>query len=321
MDEFRLAILAPQTAKGDHIALHTSLTQAVAWLGQAWRLTKPADADFIFMLAASTKSLSTLQTLQRSYPIEKLIVASSIPIDMPQIKWHLAFSKQQNCPTILAIVNLLSRIQEHFLGLKPSGNDSFFEPTQHLAGLIGQCQQDGIARVCTLDNTSKIILNPKESTYYFSGDWEQLIPLALADIKAIKVSEASENELADETESINFGSRLSEYANFGDVEILPKMGVRESPKGNLQDLLWFSTLVAARGRTLNAYSASDKMILKTMPDILQLDYFSHEYQNLAALLIAKPISIIDAGTITGHSVFSTINFCNAGMMLKIIETI
>ena len=231
MDEFRLAILAAQTAEGGYIALRNNLSLAIDWLGKDWQLTKASNANLIFMLASSAKSLATLQTLQRSYPIDRLIVASCMPVDMPQIKWHLPFSKQQHCPSVLSIVNVLSKFREHIQGINSASSVDFFEPLQHLTGIIEQCQRDGISRSCSLGDNFKIILVPNEASYYFIGEWEQLIPIALADITEIKVTEVSENELPELTESIKFGSRLSEYANFHDTEFLLQMGVKTIAKG------------------------------------------------------------------------------------------
>lgn len=319
MNNFRLAILAAQTANGEYFALQTNLNQAITWLSNTWQLTKPAEANFIFMPLTSTKSLKTLQTLQNSYPIERIIVATSIQIQLPQIKWLLPFSKTQTCPTVLSLVNLLSRIREHFQNQKPGYLDQVFEPMQYLPGIIEQCKQDGTARLCSLDSAVRIILAPKESAYYFAGHLEQLIPLACALNTVIKVESVSEHELADTTGLLNFGSRFNDHAHLDDVKILPGIGVKRSTQGSLSDLLWLSVLIASCGRRLSSYNLNEKIFLLEIPDILLSDYFCVEYNKLSEIFISKPTSVIEASTAAHRSLFDTINFCNACTVLNMTE--
>lgn len=319
MNDFRLAILAARSATGEYAALENNLSQAIAWMGNFWQLTKPAEANFIFMLISSAKTLKTLQILQGGFPAERIIVATSVAVELPHIKWLLPFPKTQRCPTVLSIVNLLSRIWEHYPDNKPNYVGDVFEPTLYLPGIIEQSKEDGVARICPLDSGVNVVLAPKESAYYFAGDVEQLMAFAGREKTSIKVIDATEQELAECAGLIKFGSRLNDYANFGDADILPQMGVKQSAKGNLSDLIWLSVLVASRGRTLSSYDTDDKVILLDMPDILLMDYFSVEYKKLSEIFISKPATVIEASSAAQRSLFDTINFCNACTVLNMTE--
>jgi hypothetical protein len=162
-------------------------------------------------------------------------------------------------------------------------------------------------------------LAPKEQAYYFAGDLEQIIPFACAEKASIKVAAISEQELADTTALIKSGTRLNNHADLGDEENLPQLGVKQSPKGHLNDLIWLSVLIASRGKPLSSYKPDDKIILLDIPDILLMDYFSVEYKKLSEIFISRSASVIEASATAQRSLFDTINFCNACTVLNMTE--
>jgi len=320
MNSFRVAILAAPSASEELSALQNNLTQTMTWLGNAWQLSKPVNANFILIPVTSTKSLKALQTLQNSYPIDKIMVATSIQIDLPQIKWLLPFPKTQPCPSVSSLVNLFSSIREYFQNNNPEYLQEIFEPMQYLPGIIEQAKHDGIARrLCTENDSQKLVIVPKESAYYFAGNLEQLVPFAGNEKSSITVTTVTETELADTTGLLNVSSRLKEHAQLDDVKILPQMGLNQTTKGHLNDLIWLSVLIASRGRRLSSYQLTDKIILLEIPDILLMDYFSVEYNKLSAIFISKPASVIEASSAAKRSLFDTINFCNACTVLNMTE--
>ena len=319
MSDLRVAVLAAPTANNERNSFTYTLKLAADWLGHPWAIAKPSEANFIFMLVNSIKNLKTLQNLQQNYPPDKLIVASSVGVELPQVRWHLPFSKQLPFPSTLSVVNLFSRIQETLTEISPSQAGGISEPNNHLPGVIEQCSADGIARMCSLGNSPTIVIAPKEKSFYLAETIEAIIPLALAAKKELTIKEIDNTELKKHVDTLNFGTRVSDYATFDDVGILPQIGMKSPPKQRLTELVWFSVLVGSRGNPLSSYSLTDKVSLHEIPDVLLKDYYAQEYKRLAENLFAKPTPILEAAQKSGRSLFDTINFCNACAVLRIAD--
>jgi hypothetical protein len=310
MYPYRLALLAEQNFIDSGSDAYVNLENAVTWLNQSWKLTKPAEADYIFMLASSTNSLKTLQTLQQNYPKEKLIVATSMQVELPQIKWQLSFPKKNSFPSVLSIVNLLTRIIETNQSDRFVKIDVPFDPGQYLPAIIKQAEQDRISRLCKLTSAIAIVIYSSQKVFYSKGNFDYLVPLAAANKSNLTVQKISDRELPNLIGSPMHGQGFNEQHEY-----------EFSYKRDLNDLVWFSVLVASQGNPLKSYTANHKISLLEIPDILLMDYFADEYRRLAEILISKPTSPIEASQSIERSLYDVINFCNACTVLGMTEII
>jgi hypothetical protein len=319
MNNFRLAILAAQSSNGEFTSLQNNLAQAITWLGNTWQLTKPVHANFIIMLVTSAKSLKTLQTLQNVYPPGRFIVATSLQIKLPQIKWQLPFPKKQTSPSILSLVNLLSRVREHYLNQSAVDLATAFNSMEHFSGIIEQCRQDQVSRACSKDNGPIVVLLPKKSAYYFAGTLEQLVPIAAANRSSITVKNLSADEYAGSLDAFIETTQPQQNHRIDEAVLPAHSELQGLNQGHINDLLWLSVLIASRGRPISLFQLTDKISLLEIPDILLGEYFSVEYKKLIEIFISKPASVIEASKIAQRSLFDTINFYNACKVLNMTE--
>ena len=271
------------------------------------------------MQVTSAKALKILQALQISYPTEKLIVATSLPIELPGIRWCLLFPKQSACPSVMSIVNLLTRIYEGTQINQNMDQNSFFSPDEFFTGIINTAKKDGKAMACTFKNTPTVILSPKESAYYFAHEFEELFPLVAAPKSLINIKTFGDQQFEEEIKHMQFGARLNAYAQFDDELSLHDIGLKAVVKHNLDDLVWLSVFAASKGYPFDVYKVDDKIRMLETPSIFARDEFKNEYGTLAEIFLAKPTTIAEAGKIAGRSLFDTINFCNASVSLGNIE--
>jgi hypothetical protein len=311
MNEFRLALLSDQKASSNPAALRTHLDYALTWLSDTWSLTSAVHANYIFMQLTSNKDLKTLQKLQVTFPKERLIIASSLAVKLPDIEWYLPFTKQSPCPSVTSIVNLLATISERSRRHHQTQERGVFSPLACLAGVISQSKQNNHSVVCRYGDLPELILSPKENAFYFTQNFEQLIPIAAAPKDSINTQIVNDKLFDDAVKNLQFGSRINAYASFDDSVDLMEMGIQSDAKQDLDELMWFAVLVASRGMPLETYQVNDKMRLLEMPSAILSKRFNNDYDKLAEIFLAKAVSIIEANEISQHSLYDTVNFCNA----------
>lgn len=313
MSDFRLAILGEQKPASHLTALKENLHYALIWLDGIWQLDKPANANYILAQISSDKAAETLQTLLKRFPSNRLIVATSTPFPLSGIKWHLPFDEQLPCPSIISLVNILATIYEQEYQL--SGYPDSYRAFEYLLGIIRFSQDDNIARSCALNDDPAVIISPQENVYYIKVGFEKIIPLLSVKKSEVTVKKLSDNELAKDIDSIEFGSRLNAYANLDDEVHLLDMGVNDIVKRPLNELVWFSVLVSSKGNPLQSYNSRAKLFTSENSFEYLNDFFKKEYAPLIHLFSQKPMTIIESTKLSRRSIFDTINFCNACTVL------
>lgn len=319
MPLLRLAILAPSATEQELALIRQAASLAIRCLNSDWSLTDNAQANLLLVWINSEKDVQAFKILQEKYTDKRLIVWASNELPV-QTSWYLPYPKRNTVPTVLGIANLFSRVQAHFLPAENTPKPDAFVPEQCLLAIVLQALADGKARICLYDDCPPLYLLPNEQAFYLDGSLEQLIPMVLADRQAIRATEASDHDVLKTVSYVQFSSRLSQYMFLEEDSVFQDIKVKKYKRYAINELLWFSALLASRGRLPHGIGADETVLLKHLPEYLRLEYYGKDYKPLADRLVGNAVNLTEMPDGTPCSWFEACAFYNACAALSLLES-
>ncbi|GAB6140078.1 hypothetical protein JCM14076_08070 [Methylosoma difficile] len=318
MGTFRLAILGGSSASDETaLAIRNAVSLAVSAVGEQWAICDAGKANLIMMWIDSEKDEQQFALLQQKIPQDRLITLSSH--DLSASLWHLALNKIGQPINMLSLTNLLSRVQARFEQIEANSYPVFFDPSEYLCGFIESAVADGVARICKFAGCPDLYLLPKENSFYISGYIQQLLPMALAKQTELQVQHVSEQQILETVSYVKFTSRLSSYLSLDEDNFFQDIQVKKYKRYAINELVWFSVLIASQGRLLPNRSLTTPVLLNQLPEYLRLEYYSKELKPLADCMVANALSISEVAKKTERSLYETIGFYNACSALNLIK--
>jgi len=316
MGSLQLALLnSVSHPKQQHLIIKQNLATAIQCLGNPWRFVEPNQASNLLCVWIETpEDLPKLEAVEKLCPANRLIVLSAIKLQS-QAHWQWLSTTKNACPSVLNLINILSRVQAFLLPDFPS-NSVPFDPDHYFTGILQTVLADGVARVCSIPEQTAIYLLPKENTVYINGDMEKIIPLALSKSAHITVKNMTDHELLKQVNYVKFSSRLSDYANFLGEDLFEAAQTTQYCRYSFAEAIWFSTLIASQGNLLADATADETLTFPKLPDFINnhysdllADFFELERMTLAERLNAN----------TEKSRYEQINFYNACLLLPDVQ--
>ncbi|GAB6139716.1 hypothetical protein JCM14076_04450 [Methylosoma difficile] len=189
--------------------------------------------------------------------------------------------------------------------------ESQFNPAFHFLGLIQKAMADGVTRYCKHPACPEVYLVPTENAFYSpETNIESLQALCLAAPFDLSV-ELLPNWQPDQEVDVQAG-RLH-------ITRKPKPSATNLIKYPLEELVWYSTLCASKGRLLVNSRIDIAVGLNTYPDFSSLFHKEHEPM-LAAMLLEDALPLPALANLSGVPLAEVIDFHNACAILGYVVT-
>lgn len=312
----QLALLdSANTPKGHDLTIREILATAIRCLGKPWQLVESGGTSNLLCIWIETQAdLARLKSVEKLCPANRLIVLSATELKS-QARWRWIGSSENSYPSVLNLVNLLSRVQASILP-QPTMSTAQFDPCQHFTSILQEALADGIARLCSLPEQPAIYLLPNENTVYINGDIEKLIPFALSTPAQIAVKNMSDQELLEQVNYVKFSSRLGNYAAFLEEDLFEATDTTKYNRYCFAESIWFSTLMASQGNLLKGANDHETLFFPKLPDFISTRYpeLLADFSELETLTLAERLNAK-----TEKSDYEQINFYNACLLLPEVQ--
>ena len=186
-----------------------------------------------------------------------------------------------------------------------------FNPQFHFLGLIKKAIGDGIARRCSVADGARILIAPKQMTYYSAvTDIEALQSLCQAQPFDVQIEALPDWDPKESKETIQVG-RMLMRAQTDSVTA----GMASSP---LAGLLWYASLSVSNGRLLQGCRGDELVRLKQAPDFTWLPH-PENHLKLARFMQESSADLLTVAKRTGIPLAQVYDFHNACAALGLIE--
>jgi len=186
-----------------------------------------------------------------------------------------------------------------------------FNPQFHFLGLIKKAIGDGIPRRCSVAGGPRIVIAPKQMTYYSGcGDIVELLPLCQAQPFDLQIEPLPDWAPGVGKETIQVG-RMFMRTQTDSVT----GGMNPHP---LAGLLWYASLCVSNGRLLQGNRADELVRLKQTPDFTWLHH-QESHLKLAQFMLESSADLRTVARQTGVPLAQVFDFFNACAMLGLVE--
>ena len=186
-----------------------------------------------------------------------------------------------------------------------------FNPQFHFLGLLKKAIGDGIPRRCSIPGGVRILIAPKQMTYYSAGaDIHELQALCQAQPFDLQIEALPDWDPDAGQEKIQVG-RMFMRAQVDSV----RAGMSPKP---LADLLWFASLCVSNGHLLQGCRADELVRLKRQPDFTRLSH-RENHLKLARFMQESSADLLTVAKRTGVPLVQVYDFHNACAALGLIE--
>lgn len=313
MAVLKLALVAAVEEWKQRQALAAPLELALVWLAGTWQLVEPADADVLVISLRDGEPSQTLwEEWCRVFPLDRIVVHGTGHC-APEARQRFPVS-HRGVPTALSIVSVLLGLEKNLRGTSLA--EESHRPEAYIQGVIEEARADGISRVCTLAADPKIslYLMPKENACYILDDIEQAIPMCAAQRGELRVETIADHELLRKTGYVTFSARLSKYASALGADLFEEIKFKKAKRYPLKELIWFATLVNARGRLLEGCRPDAPVLVKHAPEFIRLPYYQ-DYLHTAKLMGTQAQTLPETAAQTALPIAQIVGFHNACTLL------
>ncbi len=321
MTSLSLAVIATSADKGQLADIHVLLSKMIGCLGTKYELASPNQASLALVWINSEQDLRIYTELREKFPSNRLIAMIHQSFSVSAY-CCLPFAKLGSVPGLLATVHLFARVYAHFFPNTSATQEPFY-PEAHLYGLVKKAQSDQIPRILKYADCPDVYLLPAENVFYLNTPIDQLLPMAIASLSEISITEVNDKQIFESVSYVKFSSRLSSYLFLEEDSLYQDINVKKYKRHTVNELLWFSALVGANGRLLaDADPKNNPTLLTQFPEHLRLDYYGKEFRPIADVLCAKSATLDELVVETGRSRFEINSFytaCAAQELIKIGE--
>ncbi len=288
------------------IIFSSTLALSEMRLNHEWNIVDAKNAGVIFLNGEGKITQDRLKEIQLSYP-HAILVAYHDALVHLNLHWSLLTSSTRP-PKISLLVELLNNIDaepeenisdtnerqaiEPQSSMLSKNDNAIFQAEDYFLGIVQQSINTGKNYYCMGINDTVVYISPKDSNYYCALAITDLEPLFFMAAKDIVVKKITAKKLKQETESL-----------------------QEKP---LNDLLWYSTIIASQGRLMKNRQNNDVVHLKYWPDISQISGKEH-YLTIAAFMNNNAVNMSTIAKHTGQKLSDVIDFHNACHVLGLID--
>lgn len=312
MKPLRIALNTSSASEADRLAVHDALSLATLCAGEPWQFVDSSSYYGILCLwIKSAEDLPMLRSAEKRCPADRLIVLSLIELES-HAKWKLHLPKGRNYPDALSLADLLRRVQQHLQPETCIQQNEMFDPGIYFGNILELALEDGLARVCMLQDRPPIYLLPNEDTVYMEGTIDLLLPFAVSKADEVKVETMTDEALLEKVGYVKFSSRIGEYASFMEGENFSDARLSHYSRFGFAHARWYAAIAASRGRLVQGAVPQQKLRLSEPPD-----FIGKYHENLLPLferLRELPLEKLLASE-KQHSDYEIINLYNGCLTL------